>query len=129
MTAQQRLEATTPNDTATTGLLALMRSTARSGSYVQMLAVLVVAEWSYLSWGDRVKHMRSPDKPFWYMEWIDLHCGDYFESVIAYLRGLLDEAAATMSAEEEAKVREIFLEAVQLERAFFDAAWSRRKQL
>mmetsp|Transcript_54741 Transcript_54741/g.88718 ORF Transcript_54741/g.88718 Transcript_54741/m.88718 type:complete len:226 (+) Transcript_54741:2-679(+) len=127
VTNEQRLVENTPNDPATTGFQNLMRSAAKSGSYTQMLAVLVVAEWSYLSWGDRVKNQRNPQKPFWCMEWIDLHCGEYFESVIAYLRGLLDTAGETMTAEEEGKCRAIFLEAVQLEKAFFDAAWAKRK--
>eukprot|EP00802_Teleaulax_amphioxeia_P028015 Tamp_29545.p1 GENE.Tamp_29545~~Tamp_29545.p1 ORF type:complete len:187 (+),score=37.85 Tamp_29545:169-729(+) len=128
VTDLQRQEGTTPNDPATTGFQNLMRSAAKSGSYTQMLAVLIVAEWTYLSWGDRVKDQRTPEKPFWCMEWIDLHCGDYFESVIAYLRGLLDKAAAEMSPDEETKCRETFLKAVQLEKDFFDAAWARRKQ-
>lgn len=69
---------------------------------LQMLCVLVVAEWSYLSWGDRVKAQRSPDKPFWCNEWIDLHSGEYFESVIAYFRSLLDAAGPNVNPPPQA---------------------------
>ena len=33
----------------------MMRDAAASGSLGEMLAVLVVAEWSYQSWGERVQ--------------------------------------------------------------------------
>lgn len=45
-----------------------------------MLAVLVVAEWSHLTWAERYKNY-NPNLPFWYSEWIDLHTAADFESV------------------------------------------------
>ena len=57
-------------ETVTQDFLDLMADAAKSGKLHKMLCVLVVAEWSYLSWGDRVKDQRSPEKPFWCNEWI-----------------------------------------------------------
>ena len=62
-------------------------------------------------------------EPFTCREWVDLHSGEYFGSVVEYLRGLLDEAAATMTPAERAAVEVRFLAAVDIELAFFDAAY------
>ena len=44
--------------------------------------------------------------------------------VVEYLRGLLDTAAATLSAAERSKVETAFLRAVEIELAFFDNAYA-----
>jgi len=107
--------------------LDLMKEASSSGKLHKMLSVLVVAEWSYLSWGARVDGARAKDLPFWCGEWIDLHCGDYFESVIEYLRGLLDAQGKAMSDAEVAEAQDAFSRAVRLEVAFFDHAWALHK--
>src|SRR6056297_2503051 len=100
---------------------ALMAQAAASGRFEQMLAVLVVAEWSYLDWA--APHAdRADDLPFWFGEWITLHSGDGFESVVAYLRGQLDAVWPGLSPEEQQAVEATFTDATRLERAFFDAA-------
>lgn len=111
-----------PDAPVTAAFKALMDRARESGSYVRMLSVLVVAEWSYLDWATRVA-AGAADKPFWCTEWIDLHTGDGFESVVAYLRGQLDGAAGGVSDAERAAAAEDFAEAVRLELAFFDMAW------
>mmetsp|Transcript_36621 Transcript_36621/g.105364 ORF Transcript_36621/g.105364 Transcript_36621/m.105364 type:complete len:232 (+) Transcript_36621:61-756(+) len=119
VTAEDR--ATVPDAPVATSLIGVMRSAAASGELAQMLAVLVVAEWSYLSWGERVLPQR-PSEPFWCYEWIDLHSGEGFQGVVAYLRGLLDKEVAALSAQDVARCQETFLETVRLEKAFFDMA-------
>jgi thiaminase/transcriptional activator TenA len=99
----------------------IMRDAAHSGRYAQMLAVLVVAEWSYLDWA--TPHAdKADDLPFWFGEWITLHSGDGFEGVVAYLRGQLDAVWPGLSPEEQRAVEATFTHATRLERAFFDAA-------
>mmetsp|Transcript_8257 Transcript_8257/g.19918 ORF Transcript_8257/g.19918 Transcript_8257/m.19918 type:complete len:211 (-) Transcript_8257:91-723(-) len=107
-----------PNAPCTTGFCELMRSVAATGSLSEMLAVIVVCEWSYLSWGELVldSHVR---KDFYCFEWVDLHSGDYFSSVVEYLRSLLDKEVDTMSDAEKEACQARFLEAVQLEEDFF----------
>ncbi|MGX0976709.1 thiaminase/transcriptional activator TenA [Roseovarius sp. MBR-51] len=100
---------------------ALMRAAARSGRYAQMIAVLSVAEWTYLDWAsphaERAEHL-----PFWFGEWITLHSGPGFEGVVTYLRDQLDQVWPTLSPEDQAAAQSAFVTATQLERAFFDAA-------
>ena len=108
-------------DAAPTALFKeLMVDAAHSGSLGEMLAVLVVAEWSYQSWGERVLPQVAKDLPFYFREWIDLHSGEYFGSVVGYLKGLLDAEEARMSKEERAAVGERWAAAVELEMRFFD---------
>lgn len=105
----------------TSDFQALMKEAASSGDYAEMMAVLVVAEWVYLSWATPV----NPPKdglPFYFAEWITLHAGPGFEGVVDYLREQLDALWPGLDAGRRAKVETIFCRAVLLERRFFDAA-------
>jgi len=105
----------------TAELQEIMHRAARSDSYAQMLAVLVVAEWSYLDWA--APHAdRAGDLPFWFGEWISLHSGAGFEGVVAHLRDQLDRAWPALTPEAQRQVEATFIETTRLERAFFDAA-------
>lgn len=110
---------------ATLGFQALMAEAAASGEYARMVAVLTVAEWSYLSWATPFAPPRE-DLPFYFAEWITLHAGPGFEGVVAYLRGQLD--AAWRAADDAGRDRAAadFARAVRLEREFFDAAYAER---
>ncbi|MEL7346151.1 MAG: TenA family protein [Pseudomonadota bacterium] len=102
---------------------ALMAEAVASGRYEQMLAVLVVAEWTYLDWATPHAPPRA-GLPFYFAEWITLHAGEGFESVVAYLRDQLDRAWEGLDEAERSAVEATFTRAVELERAFFDAAWA-----
>lgn len=109
--------------TVTSDFQALMNEAATSGDYAKMMAVLVVAEWVYLSWATPV----NPPKeglPFYFAEWITLHAGPGFEGVVDYLRGQLDGLWAGLESGQRADVESMFRRAVSLERQFFDAAYA-----
>lgn len=101
----------------------LMAEAAASEHYEQMLAVLVVAEWSYLAWATP-HDPPADDLPFWFAEWITLHAGPGFEGVVEYLRTQLDRAWDGLEAPARRAVEDTFRRAVALERQFFDAAWA-----
>ena len=102
---------------------ALMREAAASGSYVSMIAVLVVAEWTYLSWATPY-YPPEEDLPFYFAEWITLHAGEGFEAVVSYLRSQLDIAWEDANKMEQQTAANLFAEAVRLERAFFDRSYA-----
>ncbi|NOD67198.1 MULTISPECIES: TenA family protein [unclassified Ruegeria] len=108
---------------ATRAFQDLMAEAVASGRYQNMLAVLVVAEWVYLSWASP-ENPPKDDLPFWFAEWITLHAGEGFESVVEYLRGQLDKVWQTLNTAEQAEVTRLFHRAVELERDFFDAAYA-----
>ncbi|WP_306155755.1 TenA family protein [Roseovarius sp. MMSF_3281] len=110
-----------PAAAVTAEFQALMARAAGSGRYEQMLAVLVVAEWSYLDWASPHAD-KAADLPFWFGEWITLHSGAGFESVVAYLRGQLDTVWQDLDAGARRAVEDTFRHGVALERRFFDAA-------
>mmetsp|Transcript_89112 Transcript_89112/g.252646 ORF Transcript_89112/g.252646 Transcript_89112/m.252646 type:complete len:237 (+) Transcript_89112:3-713(+) len=121
----------TPDAGPTRAFKQLMLETARGGSYAEMLAVLVVAEWTYQSWGERVRPLADAaasasgqELRFTCREWIELHSGEYFGSVVEYLRGLLDTAEGSIGSEERLAVERAFLRAVEIERDFFEDAYS-----
>lgn len=100
-----------------------MKDVSENGTLADMLSVLVVCEWSYQTWGERVlAHTKRED--FMCYEWVDLHSGEYFGSVVAYLRGLLDKEGDLINQEAKERCKKFFLLAVQLEEDFFENAYS-----
>jgi thiaminase/transcriptional activator TenA len=112
-----------PDAPCTTAFCNLMREVAQSGHLGEMLAVIVVCEWSYLSWGERVLSKTKRDN-FETYEWVDLNSGQYFSGVVEYSRGLLDKEGNLLDGQGQEKCRKRFLEAVQCEEDFFDFAYS-----
>jgi len=106
----------------TSDFQALMLKAANSGNYGNMVAVLSVAEWIYLSWAQPVVD-RADSLPFYFAQWINLHAGEYFESVVEHLRSQLDNAYLAATNEEQAVMSDYFQQAVLLERQFFDACY------
>lgn len=100
----------------------LMLQASKSENYGAMVAVLCVAEWSYLEWATPFADY-DKDLPFYFSEWIDLHVGEYFESVVAHLRAQVDSAFNDANEEGRAIIAEYFAEAVRLERDFFDMSY------
>jgi thiaminase/transcriptional activator TenA len=111
-----------PDAACTTGFCQLMLSVAREGSLGEMLSVLVVCEWSYLSWGQLVEK-ETAREDFLTYEWVDLHSGSSFEAVVDYLRGLLDKEGSLLDHDGKEACQKRFLEAIQLEEDFFDFAY------
>ncbi|GLZ45801.1 aminopyrimidine aminohydrolase [Actinomycetospora sp. NBRC 106375] len=104
----------------TRGFLALMDDARRSASYGQVLAVLLVAEWLYLDWASRP----GPVPDDWlHREWIDLHRGPAFAAWVDLLRTETDRVAAGADAATRDHMAAAFTRAVDLELAFFDAAY------
>ncbi|MEV1292422.1 TenA family protein [Pseudonocardia sp. NPDC049635] len=104
----------------TVGFVELMDS-ARDEGYPETLAVLVAAEWLYLDWATR-PGTPAPDDAIC-REWIELHRGVEFEEWVAFLRAELDRAAETLDPQRRDRVAGLFVRAVDLELAFFDAAY------
>ncbi|MFC5947980.1 TenA family protein [Pseudonocardia lutea] len=104
----------------TEGFLALMDAVRADASYPEIVTVLLVAEWLYLDWASR-PHVPLPTDPI-ARGWIDLHRGPEFEAWVAFLRAELDRVVP--QARDPRRVARWFAEAVDLELAFFDAAYT-----
>ncbi|MFB6101546.1 MAG: TenA family protein [Haloplanus sp.] len=108
--------------TATTrAFVDLLERAARQGGYAETLAVLVPAEWVYETWATAVESP-LPDR-FYLAEWIDLHANDDFVAFVAWLRSELDREGAAASPRRQRRLDALFRRTVELERAFFEAAY------
>ena len=100
----------------------LMLDAARSGAYEEVLAVIVAAEWVYLTWAEAAPEP-YPER-FYLREWIELHDNPAFRDIVGWLRGELDRVGQALPPERQAAVASRFRRLVELEVAFFDAAYS-----
>lgn len=103
---------------------ALMAAAGERGSYAEVLAILVPAEWVYLTWA-RACPLPGP-KRFYLAEWIELHAIPPFAEFVDWVRGELDRAAAAAAPAERERLASLFRTALELERDFFDAAYQER---
>uniref|UniRef100_A0A0G4F6R9 Thiaminase-2/PQQC domain-containing protein n=1 Tax=Chromera velia CCMP2878 TaxID=1169474 RepID=A0A0G4F6R9_9ALVE len=117
---ERRDKAASPTSQA---FIDLMLDAAKSQNLHEMLSVLLVAEWSYLTWAERVHPKRGQKLPFWCSEWIDLHRGEGFEAFVGFLRELLDRVGESLTGKEMEACRERFNRAIELEGDFWDMAW------
>ncbi|GLX02008.1 TenA family protein [Microtetraspora sp. NBRC 16547] len=99
---------------------ALMDETRSSQRYPLIIAVLCVAEWTYLGWASRAV-VPFPEN-FVHREWIELHDGPEFRAWVDFLRGELDRLGPGLTEAEQRQVLDVFRRTVHLERRFFDMA-------
>jgi thiaminase/transcriptional activator TenA len=100
----------------------LMDDARRSADYPSCLAVLLVAEWLYLDWAT-LPDATPPEEPL-QAEWIALHSGRAFEFWVDFLRSEFDRVCADLEPSRRDRVQDLFVRAVDLELAFFDAAYA-----
>lgn len=105
----------------TAAFLELMHAARRSADYAEQLAVLLVAEWLYLDWASR-PDATPPADPV-QREWIELHRGPGFEAWVEFLRAEFDRVCADLDEAGRERVATAFTRAVDLELAFFEAAY------
>lgn len=98
----------------------LLERATRQGGYAETLAVLVPAEWIYREWATSKS---GPSEPFYLAEWVELHHNDEFDAFVDWLRAELDREGATVSPRRQERLDRLFRRTVELELAFFDAAF------
>ena len=98
----------------------VMRGAAREG-YAEILAVLLPAEWIYLSWA-RTHKDAAPER-FYLAEWIALHTLPEFEAFVNWLRDEIDRHGPKLPPERQERLAGLFTEIAELEVAFFDKAY------
>lgn len=98
-----------------------MLRAAHEGGYEETLATTLAAEWVYLDWAEYVADS-EPDR--WYLdEWVEIHTVPEFEEYVAWLREQLDTYGPDLAPHRQACLDELFGRTVELEVAFFDAAY------
>jgi len=107
---------------ATRRFRALMAEAGTRGSYAEMFAIIVPAEWVYLTWA-RASPLPGP-KRFYLAEWIELHAIPAFADFVEWLRAELDRDAAAAAPAERERLAALFRQTLELEVSFFDQAYA-----
>lgn len=94
---------------------------AVEGGYAEVLAVLLPAEWVYLTWAQA--HADQRPARFYLKEWIDLHTLPEFAAFVDWMRDEMDAVGPSLSEHRQAAVETLFRRMTALEVAFFDAAY------
>lgn len=102
----------------------LMAQQRKSGSYLDVLAVLVAVEWVYLDWASRADKSDTPmPSRFYLSEWITLHADPEFEDFVNWMRREMDREAAKADSAARGRTEQVFVKALELEAAFFATAY------
>jgi thiaminase/transcriptional activator TenA len=108
--------------TPTRAFHALMADAIAAEGYEETLAPLVVFEWLYNAWATAVAD-RRPETSL-HREWITMHANQQFDAFVAWLRGQLDRDGPRLSRGRQQHIAEVFSRTAQLEKAFFDDAYT-----
>jgi thiaminase/transcriptional activator TenA len=101
---------------------AQMAAAGERGAYAEILAIIAPAEWVYLAWATAVP--KPWPKRFYLAEWIALHALPAFADIVGWLRAELDREAASATPGVRERLAQLFRTTLELERDFFEAAYS-----
>jgi thiaminase (transcriptional activator TenA) len=96
--------------------------TAADGDMADLLAALLPCAWGYVHIGQALAAGELPaDRR--YRDWIEQYASEEFAQAAAWLRRELDRVAEGATAEQRARLREIFLLSSRYELRFWDMCW------
>ncbi len=98
-----------------------MAEAANAGTYEDLLAVVVPAEWIYRTWA-LANREAVPPQPH-YLEWITLHTDPAFAGFVDWMIGELDRLGPELTEAGQGRIQNRFQRLVELEVAFFDQAY------
>jgi thiaminase/transcriptional activator TenA len=100
---------------------AAMLAAAEAGTYEDLLAVIVPAEWIYLTWAS--EQAEAAPSQLHYREWIELHIDPAFAAFVDWLRSELDCLGPSLTEVRRQEIESRFQHLVELEVAFFEQAY------
>jgi len=95
---------------------------AEAEGYEEILACTLAAEWMYLTWCSAAN--QSPSSRGAIRDWVALHAGGAFAEHVAWVRSEIDTRGPTLTEARQARLGEVFEEALQAEIAFHDAPYA-----
>lgn len=103
--------------------LSFMERVAYNSPFHYQLALLVVSEWTYLDWAQRVVQRYGLPKTPIYREWVELHSNALFQEFVGWLRQRLDALGETLAPNARQGVAGVFAATLLHEVHFWDAAY------
>lgn len=98
-----------------------LRNVAYTGTYIDVIATLLVVDWPYLDWARRANQAGKRPNNHYYQTWIDLHASEDMTSFVGWLNRTVNESAP--SSEQQAGPQEIFQNVLHYEYLFFEMAY------
>ncbi len=98
-----------------------MLKIAESGSYAEILAIMLAAEWMYGTWCLRAARSTQAEPEL--RRWVELHTEPDFLDQVNWLMREIDREAAGLDEAGRARLSALFGEAERLEIAFHEAAY------
>jgi thiaminase/transcriptional activator TenA len=119
--AREALEGTTPAPTCL-GYASYLLKTAYEGEMVTVLAALLPCSWGYGEIGLRLKGRGLPPVSH-YAKWVETYASPEYQQLVAWLRGLFDEAAAEVRGAARQQLQDVFDTSSRWEYLFWEMAW------
>ena len=98
-------------------------SIAATGTLPESLTAVLPCAWIYAEVGRHLVGDTPPASDHPYADWLATYASPGFDAVGKWIRERLDARAASLSAEEEARLYEIFLISTRYEWLFWEMAW------
>jgi thiaminase/transcriptional activator TenA len=114
---------TTPIAPTTHAYTRHLLSVAYGGTTAELMAALLPCQWGYWEIGRALAAAGLPAEQPLYAEWIEMYSGQEYEELAERLRATFDRMAARASADEMARMSDIFVASSRYEYAFWDAAF------
>jgi len=105
-----------PAPPAAAALGGFMLGVAESGSYLDILVVMLAAEWMYATWCARAAQCPISDPDV--AEWVQMHAAPEFRAQADWLRTGVDAGGADIDATALRRLSDLFGTALRLEVAF-----------
>jgi len=97
-----------------------MLSTAYDGTFDDIVAALLVTEWTYYDWATRLTQAGKRPSQRMYQEWIDIHSARELGDFVAALKCHVDYG---IPDETWPRIREVFRTALRYEYLFWEMAY------
>jgi thiaminase/transcriptional activator TenA len=99
----------------------LFLTVAETEDYEEILACVLAAEWTYLTWCS-IANQTPPSRKY-VRDWVTLHAGGAFADQVAWVRSEIDTRGPALSESRQARLARLFEQALKTEITFHDAAY------
>jgi len=120
--SRRELEATRPAPSCRAYTDYLLEA-AWSGTFGEVAAAMLPCQWDYALIGQELAAQGAPRDAPLYAEWIAMYASEEFGRLAAWLREILDAAAAEAGPAERERMRGHFMACTRYEYLFWDMSW------
>ena len=117
------LEATVAAPT-TLAYTSFLLKTAYQGSFGELVASLLPCQWGYWEIGDHLMRQGLPKDAPLYAQWIEMYTSEDFSALAHHIREMADRLGEEAGPTERTAMGKAYIASIELERQFWDMAYS-----